>query len=103
MKGKKTYMKVTVTWASKFKAVMGDHVPVVLEIEKGTLRDALEALSRHYGEVFENMIFDPQTKKVKRSNLILLNGQSSLNLRDGLGSELKDGDEIALMPVLTGG
>ena len=96
-------MKVTVTWALKFKVVMGDHVPVVLEIEKGTLRDALEALSRQYGGAFDSMIFDGQTKKVKRSNLILLNGQPSSNLRDGFRSELRDGDEIALMPVLTGG
>ena len=96
-------MKVTVTWALKFKAVMGDHVPLVLKIEKGTLRDALEALSRQYGGAFDSMIFDPQTKKVKRSNLILLNGQPSSNLRDGLRSELRDGDEIALMPVLIGG
>jgi MoaD family protein len=96
-------MKIRVTGHMKFKAVMGNQVSVVLEIEKGTLRDALEALSRQYGERFENMVFDPQTKKAKRSNLILLNGQSSLNLRHGLGSELRDGDEISLLPAVVGG
>jgi len=96
-------MKIKVTGYVKFKAVMGNQAPMVLEIGKGTLRDALEALSRQYGKKFENMIFDPQTKEVKRSNLILLNGQSYLNLRDRLGSELKDGDEIALLPAVAGG
>ena len=96
-------MKIKVTGYVKFKAVMGNQVPMVLEIGKGTLRDALEALSSQYGKKFENMIFDPQTKEVKRSNLILLNGQSYLNLRHRLGSELKDGDEITLLPVVAGG
>ena len=96
-------MKIRVTGYLKFKAVMGKKVPMVLEMEKGTLRDALEALSRQYGKKFENMVFDPQSRQVKRSNLILLNGQSSLNLRDGFGSELKDGDQISLMPVVVGG
>ena len=82
---------------------MGNEGHVVLEMEKGTLRDVLEALSKRYGKKFENMIFDSRTKEVKRSNIILLNGQSYLNLRDRLGSELKDGDEIKFMPPVVGG
>ena len=96
-------MKITVTGYQKFKALMGNEGHVVLEMEKGTLRDALEALSRQFGEKLENMLFDPRTKKLKRSNLILLNGQSHLNLRDRLDSELADGDEIKFMPPVVGG
>jgi len=96
-------MKITVNGHLKFRAVMGDEVSVVLEMEEGTLRDALEALSRRYGESFENMMFNPRTKEVKRSNLVLLNGQSYLNLRDRLRSELKDGDEIKFLPPVVGG
>jgi molybdopterin converting factor small subunit len=98
-----TSMKITVTGYQKFKALMGNEGHVVLEMEKGTLRDALEALTRQYGEKLENLLFDPRTKKLKRSNLILLNGQSHLKLRDRLGSELADGDEIKFMPPVVGG
>ena len=42
-------MKITVTGYQKFKALMGNEGHVVLEMEKGTLRDALEALSRQIG------------------------------------------------------
>jgi molybdopterin converting factor small subunit len=96
-------MRIKVVGYSKFKAVRGNQVPVVLEIEKGTLRDALEILSRQHGKKFDDLVFDPLTKEEKRSNLILLNGQSHLNLRDRLCSELKDGDEISLLPVVIGG
>lgn len=96
-------MKISVSGHSKFKSAIGKQEPVVLEITTGTLLDALRALSEEYGEKIDKLVFDPETKEVKRSNLIFLNGQSYLNLRNRLGSELKDGDEIMLMPTMVGG
>ena len=82
---------------------MGTQVPMVLEIEKGSLRDALETLATLFGEKFEDLLFDSLTKEEKRSNLILLNGQSHLNFRERLSVKLKDGDEITLLPTVIGG
>ena len=96
-------MKIRVAGYTKFRSLLNGKTPVILEIEKGTIGDALQALSRQYGEKFDSLVFDPGTKDVKRSNLILLNGQPHINLRDRLGSELKDGDEIVFMPALVGG
>jgi molybdopterin converting factor small subunit len=96
-------VKISVIGYARFKAVMGNHTPVVLEIEKGTLREALEALCQQFGQKFEDLIFDPETKEAKRSNQILLNGLSHLNLRERLQVELKEGDVITLLPTLTGG
>jgi molybdopterin converting factor small subunit len=96
-------MKIRVIGYSRFKTAMDNQIPLLLEMEKGTLRDALEMLSGRYGKRFDDLVFDPLTKEEKRSNLIMLNGQSHLNLRDRLASELKDGDEIALLPAVIGG
>jgi len=101
--GAQRSVKISVIGYARFKAVMGNHAPVVVEIEKGTLREALEALCRRFGQKFEDLIFDPKTKEAKRSNQILLNGLSHLNLRERLQVELKDGDVITLLPTLTGG
>ena len=76
---------------------------MILEMENGTIGDALQALSIQYGEKFDSLVFNPGTQDVKRSNLILLNGQPYMNLRDRLKSELKDDDEIVFMPALVGG
>ncbi len=96
-------MRIRVIGYSKFKAVMENQFPLLLEMEEGTLRDALEILSGRYGKRFDELVFDPLTREERRSNLIMLNGQSHLNLRNRLASELKDGDEIALLPAVTGG
>ena len=96
-------MRISVTGYARFKAIMGNHAPVVLEIEKGTLREVLETLCLRFGKKFEDLIFDPETKQAKRSNQILVNGLSYLNLHERLQVELKDGDVITLLPTLTGG
>ena len=96
-------MKISVTGYMRFKAVVGSQISIVLEMEKPTLRDALSALSRQHGQTFEEMVFDPSNKELRRSVLVLLNGQSYLNLRGRLNSELKDGDEIVICPLMAGG
>ena len=96
-------MKIKVTGYLKFKGLIGGEVSLELETERATMRDALEVLCNQYGERFESILFDPCTKEVKRSNLVLLNGQPYINLGRRLDSELKDGDEITLCPVLVGG
>ena len=96
-------MIIKVIGHMKKKSALGGAMPLELEMEEGTLMTALEKLSDLYGDRFKNLIFDRSTGEVKKSNLILLNSQSYLNFRERLGLELKDGDEITLMPVLTGG
>lgn len=96
-------MKIKVIGYLKFKPLVGDGVSLELETEEATLRDALNVLSNQYGKRFEDLLFDPLTRKIKRSILILLNGQPYTNLGKRLDSELKDGDEIAFCPTLAGG
>jgi len=96
-------VKITVTAYGKLKSLLGGEVSLELEAKRATLREALQELCNRYGEGFESTIFDPSTKEIKRSNLVLLNGQPYINLARRLDSELEDGDEITLLPVLTGG
>lgn len=96
-------MKIKVTGYLKFKGLIGDAASLELETEKATLRDALRVLCNKHGEGFENILFDPFTREIKRANLILLNGHPYINLVRLLDSELKDGDEITFCPVLAGG
>ncbi len=96
-------MKITVTAYGKFRGFIGGEVSLELPVKQATVRVALRALCNQYGEGFESTLFDPSTKEIKRSNLVLLNGQPYINLARRLDSELEDGDEITLLPVLTGG
>lgn len=96
-------MKIKVTGYLRFRGVIGHEASLELETEKATLRDALRVLCNQHGERFESILFDPLSKEIKRSNLILLNGRPYLSLATQLDIELKDGDEIAFCPVLAGG
>jgi molybdopterin converting factor small subunit len=96
-------VKIKVSGYLKFRGLIGDEAILELETEKATLRDALKVLCNQHGERFESILFDASTKEIKRSNLVLLNGQPYINLGKGLDTELKDGDEITFSPVLAGG
>ena len=96
-------VRIAVTAYGKFRGLIGGEVCLEFEAERATVRDALNALCNQYGERVESALFDPSTGKIKRSNLVLLNGQPCINLAKRLESELKDGDEIKLGPVLVGG
>ena len=96
-------MRIKVTGYLKFKGLIGDEASLELETEKATLRDALKVLCNQYGKRFESILFEPLTEEIRRSNLILLNGQPYINLGKRLNTELKDGDEITFSAVLTGG
>jgi molybdopterin converting factor small subunit len=96
-------VKIKITGHGKFKGFMDGEVSLQLEAERATVREALEVLCHRYGQGLESTLFDPSTKEIKRSNLVLLNGQPYINLARRLDSEVKDGDEIRLLPVLVGG
>jgi sulfur carrier protein ThiS len=83
-------VKIKITGHGKFIGFMDGEVSLQLEAER-------------YGQGLESTLFDPSTKEIKRSNLVLLNGQPYINLARRLDSEVKDGDEIRLLPVLVGG
>jgi molybdopterin converting factor small subunit len=96
-------VKIKVIGYLRFKDLIGGEVSLELDAERATVKDALKMLCHQYGERFESFLFDPHTKEIKRSNLVLVNGQSHINLAGRLDCELKDGDEITLSPVLVGG
>jgi len=96
-------VRIRVKGYMRFKGLVGEEAFLELETEKATLRDALDALCRQRGGRLESVLLDPSTKEVRRSNLVLLNGQSHMSLRNRLDTGLKDGDEIMLSPILAGG
>jgi MoaD family protein len=96
-------MRIKVRAYLKFRAMIGESLWLDLNLEKAMLNDVLNELSNRYGKKFNDLLFEPQSMDVKRANLVLLNGQSYMNLKEGLNTEVKEEDEISLMPALAGG
>jgi molybdopterin converting factor small subunit len=96
-------MRITIKGFWIFKRFLCCDQGTQISLNAATLKDALTLLAKELGEEFDQLIFEDQSKRVKRSIGILLNGQNYLNLTKRLHTPLKDGDEICLLPMVAGG
>jgi sulfur-carrier protein len=72
------------------------------EGEKVTVENVLCLLSNKYGMPFKEYVYDIKTQEVKAFLQFFINGQSASAMK-GKGSELKNGDVLAIVPPVGGG
>jgi molybdopterin synthase sulfur carrier subunit len=69
---------------------------------KVTVDLALKTLSQKYGKPFKEYVYDGKTGQPQGFLQFLVNGNSTSTL-NGLETELKDGDVLAILPPVGGG
>ena len=72
------------------------------EGEKVTVEVVLKTLAQRYGKPFVEYVYDRNTGEVRSFLQFLINGKSATTL-NGLQTELKDGDVLAILPPVGGG
>ena len=72
------------------------------EGEKVTADTVLKKLAQRYGKRFVEYVYDGKTGEVRGFLQFLINGRSVTAL-NGLQTELKDGDVLAILPPVSGG
>jgi molybdopterin synthase sulfur carrier subunit len=72
------------------------------EGEKVTVASVLKTLRQRYGKRFVEYVYDRETGEVRGFLQFLVNGKSASTL-NGLQTELKDGDVLAILPPVGGG
>lgn len=72
------------------------------EDEKVTVDTVLKTLAHSYGERFVEYVYDRKTGEVRNFLQFLVNGKSATTM-NGLQTELKDGDLLAILPPVGGG
>ena len=73
---------------------------IQIELEKGsTIRDLLDLLCNTYEK--HQRIFD-QSGQI-RSDVITLKNGRRIDFLDGIQTELEEGDEVAIFPLIYGG
>ena len=76
---------------------------VLVKLEKpATVRKAIEKLTETFSPEFKRALVDPELEDPRPNALILVNGKE-ISVLQGLETEVKDGDEIVLVPVSHGG
>jgi len=77
---------------------------VTLGFEKtATIKDVIFRLAEMFSSEFEGALIDSEFNSPRPNALILLNGREVSVLPRGLESEVKNGDEIVIIPVTHGG
>ncbi len=66
------------------------------------MENVLDELSRKYGAPFTEYVYDRKTQEVKGFLQFFINGKSASALK-GKGSELRNGDVLAIVPPVGGG
>jgi len=72
-----------------------------VETEASSLKEALDALTAEYGDRFKTKVFDTAGSP-KRQIKIYVNGKD-IRFLNQLDTLLKDGDEVLILPAVTGG
>lgn len=72
-----------------------------IEVSASTLGQAIDEIAARYGDAFRKRVLDP-SGKLKRLLNFYVNGKNVRFLKQ-LETPLKDGDEISIIPLASGG
>jgi len=85
------------------KGISGKEV-VILNFERPTaVKEVIFRLAEMFSMEFRRALIDSELNSPKPNALILLNGREVSVLPGGLESQVKNGDEIVIIPVTHGG
>jgi molybdopterin synthase sulfur carrier subunit len=70
--------------------------------ENAALSELLNKMAAEFGKHFKADIYEPDGKDVKPMFTVMVNGIVMGQLK-GVDTKLKDGDNVILMPLMTGG
>ena len=91
-------VKVKVTFYGALARVTGEKEA---EVEASTLKEALTGLVAKYGEPFGQRVYD-ETGNPRRLVNIYVNGKD-VRFLNRLDTALKHGDDVSIMPAVSGG
>jgi MoaD family protein len=95
-------MKVRIQYLGLVKTYTNKSSEDLVLVDGAKLEQALNKIASTYGKDFTKEIYEPGQKEVKTMFTVMVNGIVMGQL-DGVNTQLKDGDNIILMPLMTGG
>jgi MoaD family protein len=97
-------MRIKVRGYLTLRDAIGGGPDRVVEAGRLTVAGLVERLSEELGEEFTEAISAGGRAGAKGRNLVILvNGRHVAHLPEGMETELADGDEVAVFPVVAGG
>jgi sulfur-carrier protein len=95
-------MKITLHTILGIKDVIGQRLTVI-EIPQGsTIENFLAYMRERWGDGLSTRLFHPESGAVLPYVRIMVNGQT-IEFLEGMQTPLKDGDEVLILPPVSGG
>ena len=95
-------MKVKVQYLGPVRVLSNKREEEIQVTPKTTLCELLRKLSTTYGKEFEQEVFEDDKENVREGLIITING-IAIGQLNGLKTNLKLGDTVALLPHFAGG
>ena len=95
-------MQVKVHYISLAKSYTNKSQEEIALPDKATLAQLLDKIATTYGKPFSVEVYDPLAKEVKPTFVAMVNGLH-MDQIGGINTILKDGDNVILMTLMTGG
>jgi molybdopterin synthase sulfur carrier subunit len=95
-------MKVTLHTILGVKRVIGQRLTEIDLPPGSTVEDFLMHLKERWGAELFTHLFDPDSGAVLPYMRIMVNGQA-IQFLEGLETPLRDGDEVLILPPVSGG
>ena len=94
-------IEVNIRLLGVFRGLTGKS-QISLNLKKPTVKSVVQKLSEPLSAEAKRLLIDPELNDIRPNALILVNGKE-INVLKGLETELRDGDEVTLIPVSHGG
>jgi molybdopterin synthase sulfur carrier subunit len=95
-------VKVSVRLFTTLRELTGKSEKILeFNMKTVTVKDVLETLVKLHGKELRDYMYD-EKKKVREHLQLLVNGKS-VSLLEELDTQLKDGDQVAIVPPVGGG
>lgn len=95
-------MQVNVHYISLVKSYTNKSREEITLNEGASMEQLLKQIANNYGKQFKEEVYDPEKKEMKSTFVAMINGVLIDQLK-GTSSTLKNGDNIILMALMTGG
>lgn len=95
-------MQVNVHYISLVKSYTNKSREEITLNEGASMEQLLNQIANIYGKQFKEEVYDPEKKEMKSTFVAMINGVLSDQLK-GTSTPLKNGDNIILMALMTGG
>lgn len=94
--------KLKIQTLGAFRNILGKN-QIFMKLDKPTtIKEVIQKLSTFFPPESKNALIDPELNDPRPNALILVNGKE-IGILQGLDTEVKNGDEIVLIPTSHGG